>query len=513
MNFCHHLLVEKATCSKVCCDGYDVTNLTSSCSHLKARGFLAARFVKPPVEIKFQLIAPIDIQSIYINRKVGSQISSGFEIYVGKEIDQMRWAGKAVIQETSSNQIDKLVIMFTNEAFTSAKEWQDFTDDHNLKCHHSNCFYLRGGQALSDIQYITIKIFKTSHSSLAAVKFIQIWGKPSRSCNKNALQKLKEIRREITTKSDTINSTSIFHTNEVDYKSINHCDKNLNSDFNFKTKTPIENTIQSVNPHNEEIIPNDFLDSITCEMMQLPMLLPSGQNIDRTTLQRWIKDLSIKGKGPCDPFTGVVFTETNRPIFNTALKIRLDKYMVDFGSKLPPTGRTVGTISSEKQELSIFSTVKSVVANMNTSRHTNNAKVTTTAEVNFKITKCNNSSKDQIKPKNPISESVGTKRKFKNDTITSKFNMKKIGSTSQDASTDDSTKSDNVSGDLQKIRHSLKQAFNSKQPPSLEIQDAGIVNKITLCKSKMVRNVGSSITQHLGIPLILYTIYHIRTYR
>ena len=390
-------------------------------------------------------------------------------------------------------------IIFTNEAFSNDKEWQDVTDN-SLKLHHNNYFYLRGGHAvLADVQYITIKIFKTSHSCLAAAKLVQIWGKPSRSCNKNILKKLKEIRHEIATTSDTVHDTSFFHTDEVDYNSSNNCAKsNCGNDLNTKSKMKIKNTIQSVTPHKEELIPNDFLDSITCEMMQLPMLLPSGQNIDRTTLDRWIKDLSIRGKDPCDPFTGIAFTETNRPIFNTALKVRLDKYIVDFGN-LPSNGRTVGTFPCDSQELNVFRTVRSVVANMNSSRHIDNAKFTITANINAEISKCTDSSKDQIKLSNPTNETIGTKRKFQNYTITSKINMKKTESKNQDDSTDDSAISDSVSNDLQKIRHSLRQAINSKQPPVLQMRDIDIVNKITLCKSKMIRNVSSGITQYIGI--------------
>ena len=52
-------------------------------------------------------------------------------------------------------------------------------------------------------------------------------------------------------------------------------------------------------------IPDRFLDEITCEVMTLPMLLPSGHFVDRSTLDKLHHTDSTYGRPPCDPFTGI----------------------------------------------------------------------------------------------------------------------------------------------------------------------------------------------------------------
>ena len=52
-------------------------------------------------------------------------------------------------------------------------------------------------------------------------------------------------------------------------------------------------------------IPERFLDEITCEVMILPMLLPSGHVVDRSTLDKLHHTDSVYGRPPSDPFTGM----------------------------------------------------------------------------------------------------------------------------------------------------------------------------------------------------------------
>lgn len=52
------------------------------------------------------------------------------------------------------------------------------------------------------------------------------------------------------------------------------------------------------------VVPDRFLDEITYEIMALPMLLPSGHCVDRSTLDKLHHTDSIYGRPPSDPFTG-----------------------------------------------------------------------------------------------------------------------------------------------------------------------------------------------------------------
>ncbi len=51
-------------------------------------------------------------------------------------------------------------------------------------------------------------------------------------------------------------------------------------------------------------VPTKFLDAITYEIMLLPMLLPSGHYVDRSTVDKLANSDSLYGRSPTDPFTG-----------------------------------------------------------------------------------------------------------------------------------------------------------------------------------------------------------------
>ena len=57
---------------------------------------------------------------------------------------------------------------------------------------------------------------------------------------------------------------------------------------------------------NSVSVPERFMDEITCEIMVLPMLLPSGHFVDRSTLDKLHTTDCVYGRPPSDPFTGVV---------------------------------------------------------------------------------------------------------------------------------------------------------------------------------------------------------------
>ena len=66
-------------------------------------------------------------------------------------------------------------------------------------------------------------------------------------------------------------------------------------------------------------IPEQFFDEITCEMMLLPMLLPSGHFVDRSTLEKLQHTDSIYGRAPSDPFTGIFLVASGGSVENIVL--------------------------------------------------------------------------------------------------------------------------------------------------------------------------------------------------
>lgn len=59
---------------------------------------------------------------------------------------------------------------------------------------------------------------------------------------------------------------------------------------------------------SERDVPPEFLDKITYDVMQVPMLLPSGHCVDRSTLEKLSNSDALYGRPPTDPFTGTQMT-------------------------------------------------------------------------------------------------------------------------------------------------------------------------------------------------------------
>lgn len=72
----------------------------------------------------------------------------------------------------------------------------------------------------------------------------------------------------------------------------------------------------------------DFLDSITYEVMTYPMVLPCGKYVDRSTIEKCFEHDTTYGRIPCDPFTGIPFTDTLKPIPVPELKGRIDSFLI-----------------------------------------------------------------------------------------------------------------------------------------------------------------------------------------
>jgi hypothetical protein len=83
---------------------------------------------------------------------------------------------------------------------------------------------------------------------------------------------------------------------------------------------------------NSVSVPERFLDEITCEIMVLPTLLPSGHFVDRSTLDKLHTTDCVYGRPPSDPFTGVPFSEHAEPQFSVELKQQIDSFISRHGS-------------------------------------------------------------------------------------------------------------------------------------------------------------------------------------
>ena len=71
------------------------------------------------------------------------------------------------------------------------------------------------------------------------------------------------------------------------------------------TKEALQDSMSIRAKHfNSLSIPDKYTDELTCEVMLVPMKLPSGHFVDKATLERLEENDLSYGRQPCDPFTG-----------------------------------------------------------------------------------------------------------------------------------------------------------------------------------------------------------------
>ena len=329
-DFCDGQTKSQISCDKVCTDSNPVENLISMEYMKKNCGFIGENFVRPPVNITLQFPCNIELFRVVINPVVGAQKSSGFEIYSSSnKVDTTPLISNQSCKTSTNSSLfvplgkigitETGVICFTNHRFRHRDE-----NERNLLppieqySHHGD---LRHGRqsALTFISHLTVRITRTFSGSAVCIRKLEVWGRPSKSCSEHAVKKLMELFSPISYTNKCQDETNL-HKNKQDGLISNHdlC-------------------------HEKDLdIPEDFLDSITFEIMTVPMRLPCGKNIDQLTLEKHNTSEALWGRMPSDPYTGMVFDSARKAVPNAPLKGRIDQFVLANMDKLKGLPRTLG---------------------------------------------------------------------------------------------------------------------------------------------------------------------------
>ncbi|CAL1540601.1 unnamed protein product [Lymnaea stagnalis] len=341
INFALHTVGTSVSSDKVNTDGYECTNLISENWHLRRKGFLAEHFLKPPVNITFRFPCNVYIHQIVLTPCVGQQQSSHLELLsasrpMSKNINAKKFHNNETAVSTPpgssassshtnslSTSVSPLAIsypvsrltVFTSEpvCFFNPKVGTHFSNNYpGDHCQNKVVMQHFKKDLLTASSHITIRILRTVSGSTAAVSNVDIWGMPSilvpATIKENIVKSYKEYINPICMKAP-LSSTHDLTNNE-------HSNKSLGTNGQVEEKQRVCD------------IPEDFLDSITCEVMAIPMLLPCGKNVDMSTLDRYFNTEASYGRKPRDPFTGVEFSNANKPVPNGVLKARIDHFLM-----------------------------------------------------------------------------------------------------------------------------------------------------------------------------------------
>lgn len=289
LDFCHQILGTSVVADLTYQDEFSPNNLTAANVLLKRKGFLVDYFVRPPVKLTFTFEQPIWLSHLTFCPKVLSQTSQIFEVWT----DSVR-LGKGPHLASSGN---PEVIVFQNFAFPGNKFGTSQSCRSKLR--------LAPADKLTAIKSLEIRILKTLNSSVPCLSNLCIWGRISATVPKEH-------------KDDLLLRWSALQKRNISVSTL--------QDQPCHSKACSQTVTQKIDETNS--IPNDFLDAITFERMNIPMVLPSGQVIDKTTLDEHTVNESKWGRPANDPFTGLPFTESQKPIFDSILKSRIDSFVL-----------------------------------------------------------------------------------------------------------------------------------------------------------------------------------------
>lgn len=349
LNFCDPRLRPEIKCSAISTEGYEVTNLISD----SGKGFLAYSCIKPPIHIDITFICNIQINHILIWPSVGSQKSSGFQLYTRNTNDDN--TPYTLLSSGYLNACDAGLLFYPSDV------------DSNKISVPPN--FLRRYIKVS-MRYLTrythslrITICKTENSVPALGK-IEVWGTVSPRCGKDVVA--------------SVHTLWLKHESMVALPIIEHkAETNSTSTTNSRQE----------NEASEETfeVPESFLDAITCELMTQPITLPSGKVIDQTTLEKHEQNEAIWGRSVSDPFTGIAFNEHRRPIVATALKMRIDKFLLENSNlnEIKKMPRVLGRSSTSviARDRRIFEVPKCVLSKESLKRTIEDAKLNVPKQV------------------------------------------------------------------------------------------------------------------------------------
>lgn len=257
---------------------------------LISNGFLADSLQRPPVDIYIRFPLNIDIKSIYFSPSIGHHRSTLIEFCVNHQRinEENSWLinpmNKSNLLPIRQLYFSRIIQILNEDTMVQRLELSDQDNEQS----NANTMKYRFSSITHLINCSTIKltIKRTHRFSSCALKYLQIWGILSNSIPLEFKTKLEQIL--------------------------------------FPPPPPLPPPPPS---QSTSEIPSDFLDSLTCDLMLVPMLLPSGHLIDRSTLEKCIAEDTRWSRLPRDPFTLESFTELTQPVVAQQLKIRIDQFL------------------------------------------------------------------------------------------------------------------------------------------------------------------------------------------
>ena len=343
VNFAREDLGTVVTSSCVFDDNHPPSNLVATKQAQRSAGYRAEHFIRPPVKLSLQFAVPVNIHSVCVQLNQLSMHSTTAELYIPRADRQVKICGEIILKGSTLIQLINPSLSL-DDSITGQTALGSFLPLEKEERKLNNSRTLNGANSLE------LRIVHSSSYHAPAVKAFEVWGLFDTRHNGNELQRyrtvimswkhLSEARREPLIPSVFLPEAS--SENRSTYESTHH-----RSTSDPSTNLLTDNSGQSSSGH----ISDSFLDEITYEVMQVPMLLPSGHYVDQTTIDKFSSTENSWGRPSADPFTGVPFTSATKPKFCAHLKIQIDEFLTKNNQQYISAGRTVGNANQLEKHL------------------------------------------------------------------------------------------------------------------------------------------------------------------
>ncbi|XP_030556179.1 RING finger protein 37 [Drosophila novamexicana] len=319
INFLNPKLKPSVECDAVCEDGYTAANLIADDAEQMERGFMCFQVCKPPVEIVFDFPKAIDLKVIKLWPSSGALRSTGFEVHgkydgIWERVAYVRDLPKGMDSVTFCYQSD-----YNSRSSAAAAQQQS----------EKVFFFKTAHKILGTTNSVKIVIRATERCP-PVLRKIQMWGLPARSLDKADRELMKTIWSEV---SDPYGLRDQAQQQQAGQRSPSRHIPEL------REQSMLE-------------IPEEFLDSITWELMIFPTVLPSGKVVDQSTIDKHSEEEAKWGRLPSDPFTGLEYTSQRKAILNLALKARIEKFLMEHSEHFKSVPRLLGSSRMRRRHAS-----------------------------------------------------------------------------------------------------------------------------------------------------------------
>jgi len=341
IDFADDSLQTKIHVDSLSVDGYDIDNLIHKTQQktFHKKYFMSEYYVKCPVKILLTFPCLVDISAIVINPKASSHCSKCIEVQAAYQRPVKNFQNDTLpcqyAIDLSKFEDPKLFTPIGKynernfETHEGVSRLVFYNERHSVQFQDSVSHFRVPLKPLACVSACSNILLNITWATIPIISELEVWGTASL---RNPIFLKKAISDMLAKTSSPVNcpiETSVVSSQSV--KAVSKIPNNIEVDA-------------------EENIPSEFMDPITNSIMTIPLILPSGNNIDQTTYDKFVAVENSYGRLPSDPFTGIVFHGSKQALPNTALKLRIDEFVLKNKQLVLPNIHKLGSGSGVQSQ-------------------------------------------------------------------------------------------------------------------------------------------------------------------